>query len=131
MGIYRITNITHTLGKRNAKYNSILDIAYVEKMMNKIIKVKPNDSVYLTVNKLPLSVHRLRVKKLVTVVEISKNDLKDVIKAHNIQKEIEKPKKIEVVNVNKATTTSTTGVNNSDGVKQTKNKRNTQNKGGK
>lgn len=128
MGIYRITSMTHTLGRRDAKYNAVLDITYVEKMMNKTIKLKPNDSVYLRVDKLPLSVHRLRVKKLITVVEISENDLKDVMNAKNIEKAA-KPKKLEMVEVMKKTTNESIVVDDSDDVKQTK-KRATQKKGG-
>ena len=62
MNTYKITNVTNLAGKREYKYNSILDIDDVDGMMRKTIKVKPGDSLYLTVPTLPLSVHRLRVK---------------------------------------------------------------------
>ncbi len=74
MSTFKITNISNLIGKREYKFNSILDIDYVDEMTNKTVKVKPGDSVYLTTSSLPLSVHRLRVKNLVTVVELNTND---------------------------------------------------------
>lgn len=75
MSTYKITNITHLAGKRDFKHNSVLDITVVNGMIKDTMKLKPDDSVYLTVNSLPLSVHRLRVKGLVTVVEVSPSDI--------------------------------------------------------
>lgn len=75
MSTFKITNITNFLGKRDAKSNSILDITYVDNMTKKSIKVKPNESIYLTIQSLPLSVHRLRVKNLITVSEVSEAEL--------------------------------------------------------
>ena len=75
MSTYKITNVTNLAGKRDFKYNSELEIQVVDNMVKKTIKVKPGDSVFLTVSSLPLSVHRLRVKRLVTVVEVSPNDI--------------------------------------------------------
>lgn len=75
MSIYKITNRTNLVGKRDFKFNSELDITVVDNMVKKTMKIKPGDSVFLTVTSLPLSVHRLRVKGLVTVVEVSPADL--------------------------------------------------------
>ena len=75
MSIYKITNRTNLVGKRDFKFNSELDITVVDNMVKKTMKIKPGDSVFLTVASLPLSVHRLRVKGLVTVVEVSPADL--------------------------------------------------------
>ena len=70
MSTFKIINITNLASKRDFKYNSILDIDYVDKMTKKIISIKPGDTAYLTIPSLPLSVHRLRVKNLITVDEI-------------------------------------------------------------
>jgi hypothetical protein len=75
MSTYRITNITNTIGKRDFKFNSVLDVNYVDGMMKKTVKVKPGDAVYLTIPSLPLSVHRLRVKGLITVIEVTPGEL--------------------------------------------------------
>ena len=50
MANYRITNITDTLGKREAKYNATLDLNYIDSMMKKTIKVKPSETVYLQIH---------------------------------------------------------------------------------
>jgi hypothetical protein len=94
MSIYKITNITNLAGKRDFKYNSTLDINYVDCMAKKIIPIKPGEIVYLTISSLPLSVHRLKLNNLITVDEISEaellksmNDVKS--KMTNIIKEVE------------------------------------------
>jgi hypothetical protein len=90
MSTYKITNITNLAGKREFKYNSVLDIDYVDEMMKKTVSVKPGDSLYLTVPTLPLSVHRLRVKKLITVTEISSEELEKAMKASQLKVKPEK-----------------------------------------
>jgi hypothetical protein len=79
MSTYKITNITNLAGKRDLKYNSILDIDYIDEMTKKTIKVKPGNTIYLTVSTLPLSIHRLRVKGLITVTEIGLKELNDAM----------------------------------------------------
>lgn len=86
MNTYKITNLTNTAGKRDPKFNSTLDIEYVDAMMKKTLKVKPGESVYLQIHTLPLSVHRLRVKGLISVIEISPNELKNTIEAAKARK---------------------------------------------
>lgn len=75
MNTYKITNITNTVGKRDFKYNSVLDIEYVDNMIKKSLKIRPNNSIYLTVPSLPLSVQKLRIKGLITVSEIGATEL--------------------------------------------------------
>lgn len=75
MGIYKLTNITDRIGKRDIKYNSILEIEYVDKMIKKIIKLLPKETCYLTVTSLPISIQRLAIKNLLTVSEISSEEL--------------------------------------------------------
>lgn len=79
MNTYKITNITNLAGKRDFKFNSELDIEYVDNITKKTVKVKPGDTIYLTVSSLPLSVHRLRVKNLITVAEVSAAELAKTI----------------------------------------------------
>jgi hypothetical protein len=99
MSIYKITNITNLAKKRDFKFNSELDIEYVDNMVKKTVKIKPGNSLYLTVSSLPLSVHRLRVKNLVLVSEISVTELAKLMKQSqsktNIKTKIEEIKKIE------------------------------------
>lgn len=80
MSTYKITNITNSIGKREPKYNSILDVEFVDHMVKKTVRVKPGNTIYLTAEALPLSVHRLRVKALVIVEEISESELAKLTK---------------------------------------------------
>jgi hypothetical protein len=94
MSTYKITNITHLAGKRDLKYNSVLDIEYVDQMVKKTVKIKPNDSLYLTISTLPLSVHRLRVKNLITVTEVSNKEMEQLKpKATTLENKEDKKKK--------------------------------------
>lgn len=93
MSTYKITNITNTIEKRKVKHNSILNVEYVDGMEKKSIKIKPNETVFITISTLPLSVQRLRVKNLVSVTEIDSNELNKAISGT-------KPKPINVVKSN-------------------------------
>lgn len=75
MNTYRITNITNKVGKREPNYNSVANIEYVDNRTRKTIALRAGDSVFLTVSSLPLSVHRLRIKKLIEIVEVSATEL--------------------------------------------------------
>ena len=70
MSTFKITNITNLLGKRDYKYNSAIDVEYVDNMTKKTITIKPNETKFLTISKLPISAHRMRVKNLITVTEV-------------------------------------------------------------
>jgi hypothetical protein len=90
MTTFKITNITHLLGKRGFKSNSELEVEYIDNMQKKTLKIKPQETVYIALNSLPLSIHRLRIKGLVTVNEISKKEMKTILAAEK-QKESAKP----------------------------------------
>jgi hypothetical protein len=75
MNTYKITNLTNLLGRREARYNSVVDIEYVDNRARKVTQLKPGESVFLTVQSLPLSVHRLRIKKVIDVGEVSAAEL--------------------------------------------------------
>lgn len=90
MSTYKITNVTNALGKREFKHNSVLDVDYIDSMVKKVIKIKPGDSVFLTINKLPMSLHKLRVKGLVTVVEIGASEFAGLTKNATPKPKIEK-----------------------------------------
>ena len=90
MNTYKITNTTNTVGKRDPKYNSVAHIEYVDNRTKKIIALKAGESVFLTVSALPLSVHRLRIKKLVDIVEVSPAELQKSIEATK-PKPVKKP----------------------------------------
>lgn len=75
MSTYKITNITNTISKRDIKYNSILNIEYHDNMEKKIVNIKPGEEILLTTISLPISVQRLKIKNLITVIEITQSEL--------------------------------------------------------
>ena len=99
MANYKITNITNTAGKREIGFNSTLNIDYVDSMMKRTVKVKPGEVVFLRIHSLPMSVRKLRVKKFISVVEITDNELKNSM---NINKPVaipvivETPEEVEI-----------------------------------
>lgn len=108
MNTYKITNITDKLGKRDANFNMIIDIEYIENRVKKIFKLKAGDNMFITVpSALPLSIHRLRLKKLIMVSETNNIETnkpsenkpkikKTVTIKKNVKKEVitDEPKKI-------------------------------------
>lgn len=93
MATYKITNITNLTGKRDRKYNSELKIDYIDKMTKKNVTIRPNESIYLTIQTLPMSIHKLRIKNLISVIEIGSSEMANIINK-NVQKQIEN-KKVE------------------------------------
>lgn len=91
MNTYKITNITNKKGKRDPKFNSILNIEYVDNRTKKTIKLVAGDKVYLSVQSLPLSIHRLRLKKLVEIEEVSPAELKKHLNASKPKPVVKKP----------------------------------------
>lgn len=102
MNTYKITNITNLVGKRDPKFNSVVNIEYVDNRTKKIIELKSGENVFITIQSLPLSVHRLRIKKLIEIVEVSPSELKKSIvkpipKAPRKQKIVKKVEKEQPV----------------------------------
>jgi hypothetical protein len=71
MNNYKITNITNQLGKRDVNFNSILDIEYIDGMTKKVFKLTPNQTVFMKLVSLPISVHKMRIKNFVIVQEVN------------------------------------------------------------
>lgn len=88
MNTYKITNITNFAGKRDVKFNSDVNIEYIDNITKKSVVVKPGETVFLTVHSLPLSVHRLRVKNLITVSEIGAVELQKILNESKPKPEI-------------------------------------------
>jgi hypothetical protein len=99
MANYKITNLTNTAGKRDLKFNTTLSIDYVDSMQRKSIQVKPGETIFLQIHSLPLSVHKLRVKKLISVIEVSTNELNNSMNAGKpvvTTAPVEEPKNIDM-----------------------------------
>jgi len=91
MNTYKITNLTNLLGRREARYNSVVDIEYIDNRARKVSQLKPGETIFLTVQSLPLSVHRLRIKKVIDVGEVSAAELQKSMEKVN-PKAPKKPK---------------------------------------
>ena len=76
MGNYRITNLTDTLSKRDVNYMKPVSIGYIEMMIRKSISIKPGDTIYFTIPSLHISVHKLRMGGLISVVEVRDAEVK-------------------------------------------------------
>lgn len=79
MNTYKIINITDNIAKRGMNHNSVLDITYTDGMNNKTIKLKPGETVYLTLNSLSTAIRKLMVKQLISVSEIPQNHLNSLM----------------------------------------------------
>lgn len=81
MKTFKITNITNLLDKRSFKQNSELEASYIDGMVKKTLKIKSGEIIYLRHQSLPLSIHRLRIKGLVTVTELSDKEMNAIVKS--------------------------------------------------
>lgn len=98
MANYKILNITDQTGKRDRHHNLTLDVDFVVGMIGEKKKIRPGEFIIIKSQKLPLSVHKLRLEGLVSVTEISDKEI------NSIEKNIKPSKKDETV-VEKTTTT--------------------------
>lgn len=71
MANYKIKNITNSLDKRNPNFNIILDLDYVDNMLKKTIKIKPNQEVVMSLGLIPQNINHLRMNKMIIIEEIN------------------------------------------------------------
>jgi len=99
MKTWKITNITPTLNKRAAKYNSTINIEYVDDMEKKSFSIKPNEVALFSAPSLPISLHRYSMENIITIVEIGEKALGDIIKSGNVK--LKKKKTVETTTTTK------------------------------
>lgn len=73
MAYYKITSLTATLPKRHMHKDKALNIQYRENFSEKSYNLPVNGTLYISAPSLPINLHKLRMKKLITIVEVSKN----------------------------------------------------------
>lgn len=100
MKTYKITNVTNLFGKRDSQFNSVINIDYIDKRTRKVITLKPNETVYLTVQSLPLSVRKMNLKKMIDVIEVNLKSVEKKLIPKNKNKTVNKK-----INEKKITTT--------------------------
>jgi len=90
MANYKILNITDQTGKRDRHHNLTLDVDFVVGMIGEKKKIRPGEFIIIKSQKLPLSVHKLRLEGLVSVTEISDKETNSIEKIVNPSKGSEK-----------------------------------------
>ena len=124
MTYYKIKSITNGLGKRDINKNKVLDIEYTEKLELKIYKLPAGGELYISCASLPISLHKLRLKKLVHIVEISKKDFdiksKDgaIKKPKPIKKDNKTSKKTTTKKITTSKKTTTKKIDSKDDTKE-------------
>ena len=91
MKYFKIKNLTNTFEKRQFNVNTPLDITYIDSMVKKSKRIFPDETLYLQLSTLPLSIHKMRINGLVAVSEITKDEFLFEQKKLT-QKKVVKPK---------------------------------------
>jgi hypothetical protein len=73
MGHYKIKNITDKLPKRDFRKDSVLSVDYNDGFINKVYNLNSGEEILISCSNIPTNIHLLRMKSLVTVIEISEN----------------------------------------------------------
>jgi len=87
MVTYKITNITNTFAKRHPQFNTNVNLIYVDGIFKKSRTLSPNQSLYLNLENLPIEIHKLRAKGLITAIEVDKNAYEDKLQRENVAKQ--------------------------------------------
>ena len=99
MGYYKITNLTAKLPKRHQQKNSTLILEYRAGFDTKKYNLPVGGTLFISSPSLPVDLHKLRMKKLITVVEIGKNTFMKLQKPKPIVEVSEKPTPKPIVEV--------------------------------
>ena len=73
MAYYKIKSLTSKLGKRHMDKDAVLGITYQDGFKEKNHMLHPGGILYISTPSLPINIHKLRMKNLVSVSEIEKN----------------------------------------------------------
>ena len=73
MVYYKITSLTSKLAKRHADKDATLKIAYRSKFSEKEHLLPVGGILYISSPSLPINLHKLRMKKLISIVELNKD----------------------------------------------------------
>jgi hypothetical protein len=100
MAYYKIKSLTTKLPKRHKMKDSSLNIEYRQKFNTTKHFLPAGGTVYISAPSLPINLHQLRMKKMVSIVEIGKNTFMKLTDPTNIKKVkteveevVEEPKK--------------------------------------
>lgn len=102
MGHYKIKNMTALLPKRNANKNKMVVFEYSSGFETKTCEIPVGGEIFIECNNLPISVHKLRINKHISVSEMSKNEFlkkQNVKPIPAINQAVKKEKAVVVENV--------------------------------
>lgn len=71
MGKYKITNITNSLGKRDNKYNSVVDVKYISGVERKTISLLAGNTLFIELYTIPIELQRARLNGYIIIEEVS------------------------------------------------------------
>lgn len=71
---YKLLNTTFKLNKRDENYNKTLYFDYVDGFEKKTITIRPSQLIYIEFKNLPISLHRLRMQGLVSVLQVTDDE---------------------------------------------------------
>lgn len=71
MAKYKIINLTNLLGKRDSKYNKVVNIKYIHGVERKNIGIIPGDTLFIELQSVPIEIQRLRLNGYIIIEQIS------------------------------------------------------------
>jgi hypothetical protein len=76
---FKIKNVTNLLDKRHPFVNTSVEIEYVDKNSKSNIKLKVGEELIFDSITLPTSIHNLRIKKFIRVIQISNDQVAGMV----------------------------------------------------
>lgn len=77
---YKIKNVTNLLDRRHPFLNTSVDIDYVNKsILNETVRLNVGEELIFDSEHLPTSIHNLRIKKFIRVIQITEHDLAGIL----------------------------------------------------
>lgn len=86
MAYFVIKNITNKLDKRHPNLNQTLDIEYFSQFEKKFHKLASGREMVINADNLPLGVHILKAKNLITVKKMSDSEYDKIQKSKEVKK---------------------------------------------
>lgn len=71
MAKYKIINLTNLLGKRDSKYNKVININYIQGVERKSIGIIAGDTLFIELQSVPIEIQRLRLNGYIIIEQIS------------------------------------------------------------
>ena len=78
MGYYKIQNVTNKLPKRHINKDVSVDIEYNVGFKKNIYKLNAGGIIGIACSNIPIKLHTLRAKKLITIIEIGEKEFQNL-----------------------------------------------------